>query len=66
MTYQEAIEHFGSAAKTALALKISKVSVSKWKSNDQIPLASQFKIYYLSDHKLDIDSEYKLFLGVVG
>ena len=59
MTYNQTIKHFGSAANTAKALNIKPSSVSAWKANGKISQMSQYKIYYITNHALDVDCEYR-------
>ena len=50
MTKQEAIDHFGSTASLAKALKISFQAVHGW--GDKIPYGRQFQIQILTKGKL--------------
>lgn len=50
MTKTDAIQYFGGVVKTAKALGISHVSVSKWP--ESIPIGRQYQIQILTNGKL--------------
>jgi len=55
MTYEEVINHFGSAYRVAKMLGISKQSVGKWLERGFVPLLRQHQLEKLSNGKLKID-----------
>lgn len=59
MLTADAIAHFGSKAKLARALNISKQSISQW--GDEVPLLRQFQLKELTKGKLRMSAQYKDF-----
>ena len=55
MTFDETIKHFGSVAKTATALGLSRAAVYAWKYRGAIPRLSQFQIQIVSKNALKAD-----------
>jgi len=60
MTKKEVLEHFGSAAKTARALRISRAAVSVWP--DVLSESTAFKVELVTNGILKTD-ETKAFLA---
>lgn len=55
MTYQEAIEHFGTQAKLAAALGIAQPTVSCW--DRVVPPAYQYQLEIITAGALRVDEE---------
>jgi len=53
MNMQQAVDHFGSKAKVARKLGLSKPAVSAW--GDEIPMLRQYQLAALSRGKLKVD-----------
>lgn len=57
MTYQEAIEHFGTQVRMGEALGIAQPTISQW--DRVIPKAYQYQIEVITGGKLLVDPEYR-------
>ena len=62
MKKSDVIEYFGSAAKTARALRISPSAVTRWE--DDIPDSSAYKVEILSGGKLKTDETLRISIAI--
>lgn len=57
MTVDQVVKHFGSVAKTALALKMTRQAIYAWRYRGGIPKMAQYHIQVLTEGRLLADAE---------
>lgn len=59
MTYEDVIEFYGSAAKAARSIGVSKAAISAWKKKSGVPFLTQTYIQVLTKGKLKAEDRPK-------